>query len=150
MTSLSAVNLINGGHTCSESILMAYAPQFGLTQETAARIATGFAGGLAQGKTCGAVTAAVMVIGLKYGPGLCVDPYKKELCRYLTQEFCHRFRKKRRTTQCSKILAYNGVNSSDPIQMKHLREKKICDKIVNDAVVILDLLFYETEADNPA
>jgi C_GCAxxG_C_C family probable redox protein len=106
-------------------------------------------GGLAQGKTCGAVTAAVMVIGLKYSPGLCADPYKKELCRYLTQEFCHRFRQSRRTTQCSKILGHHGVNPSDPAQMKYLREKKICDKIVYDAVVILERLFCETEADNP-
>lgn len=149
MTPHSAVSLINDGHTCSASILMAYAPQFGLTPETAARLTAGFAGGLAQGKTCGAVTAAVMVIGLKYGPGLCVDPYKKELCVYLTQEFCHRFRQKRRTTQCSKILVHNGVDPSDPVQMKHLRGKKICDKIVNDAVVILDQLFCETNADNP-
>jgi hypothetical protein len=50
MTSRIAVDLINDGHTCSESILMAYAPKFGLTQETAARIAAGFAGGAGPGQ----------------------------------------------------------------------------------------------------
>lgn len=143
MTSQTALTLLLDGYSCSESILMAYAPQFRLDPDIAARLAAGFAGGLAQGKTCGAVIAAVTVIGLKNGPGLARDPYKKDLCFALTQEFCHRFRKVRRSTRCSKILALNGIDPTDPQQVKNLREKKICDKIVKDAADILERLLME-------
>ena len=144
MTPHTAVNLLLEGHTCSESILMAYAPDFDLTPETAAKLAAGFAGGLTQGKTCGAVTAAIMVIGLKYGSGLTHDPYKKDLCFAMTQEFFHRFRQGRQTTDCGKILALQGIDFTDPRQMKQLREQKmICDQIVKEAATILEALLRE-------
>ncbi len=140
----TAIKLLLEGHTCSESILMAYAPDFDLAPETAARLAAGFAGGLTQGKTCGAVTAATMVIGLKYGPGLTRDPYKKDLCFAMTQEFFHRFRQRRQTTNCGKILTLQGIDPTDPRQMKQLRERKmICDEIVKEAATILDALLRE-------
>jgi C_GCAxxG_C_C family probable redox protein len=65
-----AVEFLMKGYMCSESIVMAYANEFGLEPEIAPRISGGFAGGMAQGKTYGAVTGAIIVIGLKYGAGL--------------------------------------------------------------------------------
>lgn len=53
---------------CSQAILENYAPAFGVNPEVAARLATGFAGGMAAGHECGAVTAAYMVLGLAHGP----------------------------------------------------------------------------------
>jgi C_GCAxxG_C_C family probable redox protein len=132
-----------GGYMCSESILMAFADGADLAPETAARMAGGFAGGMAQGKTCGAVTGAIMAIGLKYGQGLRRDPFVKDRCFQLVQEFCHRFRTRRQTLECRVILAMNQVDFSDPEAMRSLREKKLCDKIVKDAAEILETLFLE-------
>lgn len=75
-----AVHLGKQGYTCSESVVMAFADRIGLAPETAARIACGFAGGMAQGKTCGAVTGAIMVIGMKYGAGPGRAAYARDLC----------------------------------------------------------------------
>ena len=140
-----AVNLMNDGYTCSQSILMAYAPGFGMDADTASRLSTGFAGGLALGKTCGAVSAAVMVLGLSQGQGVNQDPFQKDLCFALTQEFCHCFREKQQTTRCSRILMRNGVDPTDPAQMKQLREKGFCTTIVADAARILDRLLADGE-----
>lgn len=70
-----ALSYAERGYMCSESIVMAFVEEFGLDLEIAAKIFGGFAGGMAQGKTCGAVTGAIMVIRLKYGAGLIRDQY---------------------------------------------------------------------------
>lgn len=135
-----AVDLLMKGHMCSGAIVMAFATEFGLEPEIAARISGGFAGGMAQGKTCGAVTGAIMVIGLKYGAGLLRDQYSKDLCFQMTQEFSHQFMARRKSLECSEILLMNNINPKDPEEMKNLREKKICDKIVKDSAEILEVL----------
>ncbi len=138
-----AVDLMLKGYMCSESILMAFAREFGLDLEIAAKITGGLAGGMAQGKTCGAVTGAIMVIGLKYGAGLIRDPYSKDRCFQMTQEFSHRFKTRRKSLECRDILSMHNINQKDPEEMKNLREKKICDKIVADSAEILEELFLE-------
>ncbi|MCP4021779.1 MAG: C_GCAxxG_C_C family protein [Desulfobacteraceae bacterium] len=139
-----AIDLSMKGYMCSESIVMAFADEFDLDPEIATRISGGFAGGMAQGKTCGAVCGAIMIIGLKYGAGLVRNQYAKDRCFQITQEFSHRFIKRRKTLECGQILAMNNINPTDPEEMKHLREKKLCDKIIKDAAQILeDILLNE-------
>lgn len=142
----TAVNYGERGYMCSGSILMAFAEEFGLRLETAAKISFGFAGGMVQGKTCGAVTGAFMVIGLKYGSGLTTDQYQKDYCAQIIQEFSHRFTARRKSLECSEILLMNNVNRYDPEEMRNLREKKLCDKIIKDAAEILEDLFKEEGA----
>jgi C_GCAxxG_C_C family probable redox protein len=138
-----AVRLGMEGYTCSESVVMAFAEQVGLSPETAARIAGRFAGGMAQGKTCGAVTGAIMVIGMKYGEGRRRDPYHRDLCYQMTQEFSHRFINIRKSLECSDILMMNGIDPKNPEEMKALREKKLCGRIISDAAGILEALMEE-------
>lgn len=138
-----AVELMLDGFMCSEAVVMAFAKEFGLKPEIALKISSGFAGGMAQGKTCGAVTGAIMLIGLKYGAGLQRDQYLKERCFQVTQEFSHRFMMRRKSLECDDILILNQIDPRDPEEMKHLREKRLCDKIVKDAVEILEVLFQE-------
>jgi len=141
-----AVDLMINGYMCSESILMAFANDFGLDPEIATKISGGFAGGMAQGKTCGAVTGAIMVIGLKYGAGLIRDQYSKDLCFQITQEFSHRFMARRNSLECNQILLNNYINPKDPEEMKNLRAKKLCDKIVKDSAEILEDLLLKGDS----
>ncbi len=141
--SKNAVDYAKRGYMCSESIVMAFGEEFGLELEIAARLSGGFAGGMAQGKTCGAVTGAIIVIGLKYGAGLIRDQYVKDMCFQTVQEFSQRFIVRRKTLECSEILLMNNINPRDPEEMKNLREKKLCDKIIKDAAQILEDLLRE-------
>lgn len=138
-----AVDYAERGYMCSESIVMAFVEEFGLKPDIAARISSGFAGGMAQGKTCGAVTGAIMVIGLKYGAGLIRDQYSKDMCFQITQEFSQCFLSRRKSLECTEILLMNNINPKDPEEMKNLREKRLCDKIIKDAAEILEDLFKE-------
>ena len=53
---------------CAQSVLTAYADMFNLDREKALQVASGFGGGIGRlQETCGAVTGAVMVLGLMSG-----------------------------------------------------------------------------------
>ncbi len=139
----SAIDYLIQGHSCSQAVVMAYSEEFNLPLDFAARLAAGLAGGLAQGKTCGAVTGAILVAGLKYGEGQTRDTYSKDLCVQMTQEFCHRFEARQKTVECHEILMMNHIDPRNPEDMRGLREKGLCKKIVLDAVEILEQLFKE-------
>jgi hypothetical protein len=54
-----AVRYIHQGYACSQAILAAHGPDYGLREEIAFKIAAPFEGGVAcRGRTCGAVTGA--------------------------------------------------------------------------------------------
>ncbi len=53
-----------------------------------------FGGGMQCGETCGAVTGALMVIGLKYGHSVNNDLKQKEIMREKTSEFKRLFAEK--------------------------------------------------------
>ena len=68
-----AVRKFRKGFNCSQAVLSVYAEEFGLCRETALKIACGYGGGMGRmALTCGAVTGAFMVIGLrKLSDGVC-------------------------------------------------------------------------------
>ena len=62
------------GFMCSQSILTVFGPRFGLRAELAGKLSCGLAGGMSwPGQTCGAVTGAVMVLGLALCEGSAAD-----------------------------------------------------------------------------
>jgi len=73
-----AARLFDEGLYCAESVLLALARRQGIESDTLPAIATGFCGGIARtGGMCGAVTGAVMGLGLAHGrhkPGETVAP----------------------------------------------------------------------------
>ena len=52
---------------CCQAVLGAVAPAAGLEEETALKIGTCFGAGMMRGEVCGALSAALMYLGLKYG-----------------------------------------------------------------------------------
>ena len=66
------------------------------------RIAFGFAGGLGNtGAVCGAVSGAVMAIGLKRGRGETMEQGLRELA--ITREFRRRFETEMKTISCREL-----------------------------------------------
>jgi hypothetical protein len=61
----------------------------------------------------------------------------------MTQEFSHRFMKIRNSLECSDILMTNGIDPKNPEEMKTLREKKLCGRIISEAAGILEALLEE-------
>ena len=52
------------GFNCAQAVLTAFAPELGLPEETAAKVAALFGTGMKIGSACGAYTGGLMVLGL--------------------------------------------------------------------------------------
>ncbi len=123
-------------------MLSTYGQRFGLDRETGLRAAGAFGAGMARrGETCGAVTGALMVIGLKHAKMRLDDDDYRELSYALAQEFMDAFRDRNKSLQCRELL---GVDVSTPEGMAAVREKNlfatVCPRFVQEAAEILERL----------
>jgi len=130
------------GFSCSQAVFATYAGSLGLKPEIALPIADAFGAGMGgMAETCGAVTGAFMVIGLKYGRVHPEDAEAKEKTRRLIKEFVRRFKNRHGSITCKTLL---DVDISTDEGMKAAREKGLfdthCPKFVRDAAEILEKL----------
>jgi len=51
-------------YNCAQAVLVPFAEEIGLDPETAFRVSANFGGGMKMGSVCGAVTGALMALGL--------------------------------------------------------------------------------------
>lgn len=137
-----AIKNLMAGYSCSEAVLLTYCSQFGLERESAFKIASGFGGGMGwMGETCGAVTAAYMVLGLKYGAISVKDNYSRELTHESVARFADLFKERNGSTHCRDLIG--GIDISAIEGRRQIREKGKVPKIVSDAIIVLEKLFTE-------
>jgi C_GCAxxG_C_C family probable redox protein len=127
------------GYLCSQSVLLVHAEPLGLDPETAARIAGPFGAGMARmGWTCGAVTGALMVIGLRYGFDTAGDVETKERMYEKEREFLTAFRARNGSVVCRELL---DRDLSTPEGLDAARQERLfetrCPGYIEDAVEIL-------------
>jgi C_GCAxxG_C_C family probable redox protein len=132
------------GFNCSQAVFSSYADGFGLDKETALKIAAGFGGGMGRmADTCGAVTGAMMVLGLRFG-GTAPDREAKERVYAKVREFADRFKALNGSLTCRDLL---GCDISTPEGFEAAKEKKLvsttCRKFVRDAAEILETMLAE-------
>ncbi len=135
-----AVSCFKEGFSCSQAIFSTYATQLGINREIALKIAGAFGGGMGHmGETCGAVTGAFMVIGLKYGRTIAGDRQSQEKTDSLVNEFVNRFKVRNGSIVCKELL---GCDLSTPEGMNMAKEKNLrdtlCTKFVQDAAEIIE------------
>lgn len=127
------------GFSCSQAVLAAYCEQFGLDKEQAYKIGSGFSGGMHLDQTCGAVTGALMVIGLKYGRTRADDIEAKMNTAKKVVEFAKKFKERHGTISCTELLGCNisTMEGYEEAKKKDLF-KQACPKYVISAAEILD------------
>ena len=129
MTSLNPVFTV--GDQISEALIL----HQDMTEDQAMKVAECFSGGVRKGEVCGAVSGAIMVIGLKYGDG----PDYKATAYPKAAEFMDRFKEKNASYVCRDIL---GCDISSEEGMLYAREndlfKDICPRMVESVVDILE------------
>jgi C_GCAxxG_C_C family probable redox protein len=134
---IRAVSCFKDSYNCTQAILSAYGVDFGLEKEKAFKVAAGFGAGMRMGETCGAVTGAIMVIGLKYFQGK-TDESKLETNEAVL-DFISRFKERRETVQCKALL---GIDVGTPQGYAEAKEKGVfesfCPDVVKDAAEILE------------
>lgn len=139
-----AVERFKKGFNCSQAVLGSYSKQLGLDCEKAFKVATGFGGGMRMGDTCGAVTGAFMVLGLKYGNTTAEDKEAKAKTYKKVKEYTNRFKARNDYIMCRELL---GCDLSTPEGMKEAQDKglfsSICPRMVLEAVEILEEMMNE-------
>jgi C_GCAxxG_C_C family probable redox protein len=126
-------------HACSQAVFMQFAQQMGLPENLAARIAAGFGGGMGQAETCGALTGAYMVLGLRYSDRNGIMPEDRETVTGMIQIFNERFIAKHGSLTCRGLLQCD-ISTEDGKQhaeTQGLRES-ICADLVQSSVEILE------------
>ena len=128
------------GFSCAPAVLSTYSEQLGLEKALALRIACGFGGGIGRmGRTCGAVTGAAMVIGLKHGQVDLADEESRQRTHTLVKEFVDRFTALHGSIECRELIGYDLSNSGE---LELARESEVfsykCPDFVYDSARILE------------
>jgi C_GCAxxG_C_C family probable redox protein len=136
----SAVRSFGQGWSCSQAVLSAFSKSLGLEKEKAVKISQAFGGGMARmGLTCGAVTGAMMVIGLKHGRTRPEDEKAKEKTYALVLELARRFREHHGSLICRELIGFDlsTVEGHEQAKRRGVFEN-LCPELVADAVTILE------------
>jgi C_GCAxxG_C_C family probable redox protein len=111
----------------------------GVQVETAMKIACTFGGGMRLGNTCGAVTGALMAIGLKYGKSKVDENEARDKTYAFAKQFQAGFSKANGSVMCRDLLGYD---LSTPEGYEKAKESlafiKICPGLVRNAMEILE------------
>lgn len=138
-----AVEYFNSGFNCAQSVFSTFAEKYGLPEDLALKIASGLGGGFRSGEICGAVSGAVLAIGLKLGQCIAEDAETKKHCNAKTEEFIKIFRDTYGAITCRDML---GCDISTEAGRARAVEgnlfETICVERVKQAVNLLEKLGY--------
>ena len=97
------------GYNCSQSVVAAFAPQLGLTEETALRLSAGFGAGIGRMReVCGAFCGVVTVLSMVYADP--TDPKDKSRMYALVQEAAEQYRSRNGgSIICRELLVKAGA-----------------------------------------
>ncbi|MEA4987871.1 MAG: C-GCAxxG-C-C family protein [Anaerovorax sp.] len=130
-----AVELHHKGYNCCQAVVCSYCDLLGLDEAAAFRIAEGFGGGMGgmHDGTCGAVTGAYMLAGLKQSSGDAEKAITKKDTYRMVKALATAFKEKNSSTICEELL---GVKGSPKLRS--------CDGCIEDAcemaekIILLD------------
>lgn len=135
----AALSYFDEGYACSQSVLLAFAEDYNLDENTAKLISSTFGGGMGRlREKCGAVTGGFMVLGLKYGNLDPKDMDTKLFAYRKVRELNQKVQELHTTTNCTELLKKHATES-DVEERKH--HKIICRRIVGDVTeMVYDML----------
>lgn len=142
---LAAENFKNG-YNCAQAVLLAFCDKTGLDETTAAKLTSGFGGGIGRlREVCGAASGAFMVISLVYGDGGIAPRERKGALYARIQDFAARFKAHNGSYLCRELLS--GVTADrTPLPDSRTAEyyqKRPCSEIVRDAADMLETYLAE-------
>lgn len=145
----SAVETFKSGFNCCQSIISVYGPDLGLNKDLALLISSGFGGGLGRsGEVCGAVTGAIMVLGLKSGYTIFSNDAKEKIYS-IVRDFIAIYKERNNSILCRDLL---GVDMGTPEGKKLVHEKGLtailCPKFIKDSAEILEEILMRIERGN--
>jgi len=137
-----ALHHFNRGYSCAESVLLTMQEYYGIRKnKLIPKIAAAFGGGIGRrGSLCGALTDAIIAIGLKHGTNKPVLEEKEKVYK-LTRKFYEQFAKECGSPFCRELIGYDLTNPEEleKVRNSNIRDEK-CSHFVKKAVEILTSL----------
>lgn len=136
-----ATQYLSDGYSCSEAVLLAVSEEYGVENEIIPRIASRFGGGMGlTGSVCGAVSGAVMAMGLILEPVSDRQEFHKSMLP--VQEFRRRFEAEMETIICRELT---GVDLTQPEAFEEYINSDLPQKVCSPAVetayrLVMDIL----------
>ena len=139
------------GYNCCQSVVLAFAEELGLAPALAARLSSGFGGGMGRlREICGAVSGITFLLGLAEGYS---DPKEIEGKQRLyenIQLLANRFREENGSLLCRELLEASG-NAADTAPAPSERtaryySRRPCGELVASAAELLEAYFREEHA----
>lgn len=143
MTEEEVLKEFEAGYDCGQVVMRRMAEKLGLDVGTACRVSTGFGAGMMRGETCGAVIAAYMALGLKYGPdNMEEENQEKKVASIIKNNtFNEKFKEKYDSFMCRELM---GADFSTKEGLAYIQEHNLmttfCPKLVAEVISILEEL----------
>lgn len=135
-----AVALFKEGYNCSQSVVAAFADQYGFTREQALKMSASFGGGIGRMReTCGAACGLFMLAGLETGAVEGADREGKARNYAVVQELAEEFKRRNGALKCADLL---GLSKKEPVvstpeaRTAQYYAKRPCVKMVEEAARI--------------
>ena len=138
----TAAKHFSTGKNCAQSVLLAFAEELNLPEDQVIRMTSGFGGGIAKhGHVCGAVSGAIIVLGMKYADG--GTPDEANAAAYsMVNKFLEEFEKKNSSIMCKDLI--DGLDLNDPGDRAEWKSRNLhdvtCLPVVESAVRIIETL----------
>lgn len=120
------------GYNCCQSVACAYCDLVGVDEETMFKAAEAFGAGMGgMEATCGAVSGAVLLAGLKNSCGNLNMPVSKGSTYKLSKEIVAKFQAKNGSVICKEL---KGMETGCPLRS--------CDGCIEDAVALAEEVLF--------
>ena len=121
-----AQELFLSGYNCAQSVVLSFSDDLKFSKELAQKMAAGFGGGMGkQQETCGAVTGAIMVLGLLKGEEVNNNDELKAAAYGSVKELIGAFVAEYNSTKCLDLI---GCDLNTPEGSARFKEEKIMEK----------------------
>ena len=133
-----AAKLFYEGYNCAQAVAVAFSDVTGLTAGQAAKMASGFGGGMGRlREVCGAVSGMLMVYSQLYGYEAPNSEAQKEVYGTV-QELAGKFREKAGSIVCREILKNPPTDPVPSPRTEEYYAQRPCVRMVYLAASILD------------
>lgn len=132
-----AVELFDEGFNCAQSVIAVFANDLPGDTSTALRMAGGFGHGLRSGEVCGAISGAVMVLGLREGSDEPSDQVAKAACNAQTLELMRTLTARLGACECRKLIVDEKLKARGSLTCPGCTRRS-CAAVIEAAVEALE------------
>lgn len=135
-----AIKSFQDGLNCAQSVLTSFKDEINLSESDLLKISAGFGGGIGKlQKTCGAVTGAVIAIGMIDENLVATNRDSRDKLNHKIQEFNSQFKKIHKTSECRTLLGIDLISDDGAGQFEDQGlGELVCEKCIADSVNIVE------------